>query len=108
MTKMEIVEQLAKARRVEVIVQNTAHAHVLSQDLTDLCQMVYCYVLDYDEDKVVALHDADALDFFIARIVLNQFRSGNSLYHRLIRRPASRTLAPSDLPQIADPDTPHL
>lgn len=92
MTKAEIVETLARERRVERIVQNTAHSRALSQDLRDLCQMVYAYILDYDEDKVVDLWESDALGYFIARIVVNQYRSGNSAYHRLIRHPTVRTV----------------
>lgn len=87
MTKTEIVESLARERRVERIVQNTAHARYLTQDLRDLCQMVYAYILTYDEDKVVDLWQSDALGYFIARIVTNQYRSGNSAYHRRIRHP---------------------
>ena len=87
MTKTEIVESLALERRVESIVQNTAHARVLSQDLRDLCQMVYAYILTYDEDKVVDLWQSDALGYFIARIVTNQYRSSNSAFHRHIRHP---------------------
>ena len=104
MTKAEIVETLARERRVERIVQNTAHARALSQDLRDLCQMVYAYILDYDEDKVVDLWDSDALGYFIARIVINQYRSGNSLFHRLIRHPSIRTVGLS-IPDAIQPRT---
>lgn len=102
MTKVEIVETLARERRVERIVQNTAHARALSQDLRDLCQMVYAYILDYDDDKVVDLWETDALGYFIARIVVNQFISSNSLYHRLIRRPKSSDTPTDVLTRIAD------
>ena len=110
MTRTEIVEKFARERRVEVIVQNTAHAPRLSPDLRDLCQMVYLYLLTYDEDKIVDLHDSDALDYFIARIVVNQFRSSNSLYHRQIRRPLARPTDPANIRilNIKDPDTPHI
>lgn len=105
MTKREIVGLLASERRVERYVQNTAHAHRLSPDLQDLCQMVYVYLLDYDEDKIVDLWESGAIGYFVARIVLNQFRSSNSLYHRTIRRPAARATDPADLPDSPDPDT---
>ena len=105
MTKVEIVEALARERRVERIVQNTAHARALSQDLRDLCQMVYAYILDYDEDKVVDLWESDALGYFIARIVINQYRSNNSYFHRLIRHPTVRTCGLS-LPDALQPHTP--
>lgn len=105
MTKVEIVDTLARERRVERIVQNTAHAPALSQDLRDLCQMVYAYILDYDEDKLVDLWETDALGYFIARIVINQYRSNNSYFHRLIRHPTVRTCGLS-LPDALQPHTP--
>ena len=105
MTKAEIVETLARERRVERIVQNTAHARALSQDLRDLCQMVYAYILDYDEDKVVDLWETDALGYLIARIVINQYRSNNSYFHRLIRHPTVRTCGIS-IPDALQPHTP--
>lgn len=105
MTKAEIVETLARERRVERIVQNTAHARALSQDLRDLCQMVYAYILAYDADKVVDLWETDAIGYFIARIVINQYRSNNSYFHRLIRHPTVRTCGLS-LPDALQPHTP--
>lgn len=84
MTRTEIVEKLARERRVEVIVQNTAHAPRLSPDLRDLCQMVYLVLLSYDEDKIVDLYESDALGYFVARIAVNQFRNPVSSFHRTL------------------------
>ena len=99
MTKMEILDRLARDRRVEVFVLNTAHAAAMSPDLKDLVQMVYLYLADFPEDKLLDLYDCNQLDFFVARIIVNQFRSSNSKYHRTIRRPAARAM---DLAQVAD------
>ena len=86
MTKYEIIEQLAKAGTVEGMVANIAHSP-LTDDLRDLCQMVYVILLEYDADKIVELHDKGQMGFFIARIILNQFRSKHSPWHDLIRKP---------------------
>lgn len=86
MTSYEIIEQLAKAGTVEGMVANIAHSP-LTDDLRDLCQMVYVILLDYDADKIVELHDKGQMGFFIARIILNQFRSKHSPWHDLIRKP---------------------
>ncbi|MCR5071193.1 MAG: hypothetical protein K6A62_04630 [Bacteroidales bacterium] len=102
MTRNEIVDILARERRVERIVQNTAHAHALSQDLRDLCQMVYTYILTYDESKVVDLWESDALGYFIARIVVNQYRSANSAFHRRIRHPMATPVG-LEMPETAQP-----
>lgn len=86
MTSYEIIEQLAKAGTVEGMVANIAHTP-LTDDLRDLCQMVYVILLEYDADKIVELHDKGQMGFFIARIILNQFRSKHSPWHDLIRKP---------------------
>ena len=86
MTKHEIIEQLAKEGKVEAMVANIAHTP-LTDDLRDLCQMVYLILLEYDGDKIAELHDKGQMGFFIARIILNQFRSSHSPWHDLIRKP---------------------
>ena len=98
MNKYEIVEQLARARKVEEMVSNIAHSP-LTDDLRDLCQMVYAYLLEYDDDKIADLHDHNQMGFFIARIVINQFRSKHSPWHDLIRKP--RLLA-TDIDTLTD------
>ena len=85
MTRNEVIEKLAEGRHVERIVQNVAHAKALDADLRDLCQMVYLFLLEYDEDKIVDLWECDALGYFIARIVCNQFRTNKSAFRRAIR-----------------------
>ena len=94
MNKYEIVEQLARARKVEEMVSN-----ILTDDLRDLCQMVYVYLLEYDDDKIADLHEHNQMGFFIARIVINQFRSKHSPWHDLIRKP--RLLA-TDIDTLTD------
>lgn len=86
MTKYEIVEALARERRVETMVQNIAHAP-LGDDLKDLAQMVYIVLLEYDYDKIADLWENRQMDFFIARVILNQYRTGHSPFHDLIRKP---------------------
>ena len=82
---MTIIETLARERRVEALVENIAH-HSLTPDLQDLCQMVYLILLEYDEDKLQDLWRNDQINFFLARVILNQYRSSNSPYHTLFRK----------------------
>ena len=86
MNAREIVERLAYLKRVEEIIRNVAHTSRLAPELQDLAQMIYQALLLYDEDKIVDLWESDAMDFFITRIVLNQYRSVDSpwrdIYHR--------------------------
>lgn len=85
MTKNEIVEILARERRVETMLANIAKQPVAGT-LEDLCQMVYLVLLEYDEAKIADLWENGQINFFIARILLNQYRSSNSPYYKLFRK----------------------
>lgn len=84
-SKETIIETLAKERRVEAMVENIAN-HELTADLKDLCQMVYMILLEYDETKLQDLWENEQINFFLARIIINQYRSSNSPFHYLFRR----------------------
>ena len=89
MTRREIVEQLARERRVETMVENIAK-QPLSAELKDLAQMVYVVLLEYDEDKLADLWNNGEVNFFIARIIINQYRSSSSPFFNLYRKYASK------------------
>ena len=86
MTKREIVEDLAKRKVVEEVCRKAAHLPALTPDLEDLAQNVYVILLEYDEDKIVDLRQSNALGFFIARIIVNQYNSKTSPFYNLFRR----------------------
>lgn len=85
MSKSEIIEEVAKAGMVEHMVQNIAH-HTLDADLKDLAQMVYLILLEYDESKLQDLWENEQMRFFLARIIINQYRSSNSPFHTIYRK----------------------
>ena len=85
MSKSEIIEEVAKAGMVEQMVQNIAH-HTLDADLKDLAQMVYLILLEYDETKLQDLWENEQMGFFLARIIINQYRSSNSPFHTIYRK----------------------
>ena len=85
MSKSEIIEEVAKAEMVEHMVQNIAH-HTLDADLKDLAQMVYLILLEYDESKLQDLWINEQMGFFLARIIINQYRSSNSPFHTIYRK----------------------
>ena len=89
---MHIIETLAKEKRVEELVENIAH-HTLTPDLMDLCQMVYLVLLEYDETKLLDLWQHNQINFFLARVILNQYRSSNSPYHTLFRKFQERSVS---------------
>lgn len=67
------------------MVENIAHSP-LTADLKDLVQMVYVILLEYDEDKIIDLWEHDQIGFFIARIIINQYRSSSSPFYASIRK----------------------
>ena len=85
MSKSEIIEEVDKAGRVEHMVQNIAH-HALEDDLKDRAQMVYLILLEYDETKLQDLWENEQIEFFLARIIINQYRSSNSPFHTIYRK----------------------
>ena len=95
MNKQTIIETLAKEKRVEALVENIAH-HSLTADLKDLCQMVYLILLEYDESKLQDLWENDQMNFFLARIILNQYRSSNSPFHSIYRKYQERSISIGD------------
>ena len=90
---MRIIEALAKEKRVEALVENIAH-HALTPDLEDLCQMVYLILLEYDDNEIQDLWRNDhQMDFFLVRIIINQYRSCNSPFHYLFRKFQERSIS---------------
>lgn len=87
MNKAEIIEVIAQERMVETMVQNIAHQALSDNaDLSDLCQMVYLILLEYDEDKLQDLWEHHQIRFFLARIIVNQYRSSYSPFHVTYRK----------------------
>ena len=99
MDKVAIIDRLARERRVEAMVENIAK-QPLSADLKDLAQMVYLILLEYDEDKLIDLWEHNQINFFIVRIILNQYRSSNSPFHKLFRKYGKRT---EDITEFREP-----
>lgn len=80
----DIVEALARERRVETIVQNIARRS-LTPELRDLCQDIYRILLTYDAARLGDLYEHGETGFLIARIAMNQYRSSTSPFHRTYR-----------------------
>lgn len=85
MDRYEIVNEIANGKVVETMVSNIAHQS-LTADLKDLVQMVYLILLEYDEKKLQDLWENQQMPFFLARVIINQFRSSNSPYHTIFRK----------------------
>lgn len=81
-----IIGTLAAESRVEFIVRSIAHTDNLAGELSDLCQEIYCILLDYPADKIVDLWDTDCMPFFLVRIIKNQLRSRTSRFYYIYRK----------------------
>lgn len=86
MTSAEIIGEIAAERVVERMLKGIAGVDILSPSLQDLSQMVYLALLEYDEEKIVGLWQRNEMQFFISRILENNYHSQNSRYHYCIRR----------------------
>lgn len=54
--------------------------------------MVYMILLEYDEAKLQDLWENDQMNFFLVRIILNQYRSSNSPFHTIFRKFQERSV----------------
>lgn len=91
MTKREIIERLAADQTVEQMVENIVRRHITG-DLKDLCQMIYLFLLEYDEAKLVDIWEKGAIGFFIVRIIKNQYCLPSSRFLRAYRFFGRRTV----------------
>lgn len=91
MDKNNLISIMAGQRMVEGIVCNIAHVSFLTADLCDLCQEVYLALMECDGNMLADLWRNDAMRYFIARIVLNQYKSVTSPFYAKIRRFRRRT-----------------
>lgn len=82
--KYEIVDALARGRVVERMVRRIVGRQL--DDLEDLAQMVYVILLEYDEDKIIDLEEHNQMRFFIARVIMNQYRSTSSPFYYIFRK----------------------
>ena len=98
---MEIVEALAKERRVEAMLAKIAK-RPCTGSLADLAQEVYLVLMTYDEDKIRDLHEHGQMNFFIARILLNQYNSSNSPFHYTYRLPRLRSREVKETDLVTD------
>lgn len=80
-TNQEIVEYLYKEGIVRKFIENTTKTNMkFNQHLFDFEQDVYLIVLEMDNTKLNDLFNKNELNFYIARIIVNQIKSTTSPY----------------------------
>lgn len=81
MTKIEIIEQFAKERKIEKYTLYLQHTRDTKDDLS---QLIYLYLLDMDEVLFFDLLYREKLDPYIKRMISIQNSSKNSKHYRSI------------------------
>lgn len=83
-SKYDIINELATQRKVEQFVSNTAKTN--APELNDLAQDIYLALLEYDDEKIEGMYQRNELDFFIARMIVNQYISTSSPFYTKYRK----------------------
>lgn len=84
-TNAEIVEILARDRRVEKIIERVAGHDTRTADLADLSQMVYLTLLELPDGLLQDLFENGQENHYIVRVIKNQYFQDRQWY-RLIRK----------------------
>lgn len=80
MDKNKIINQLAKDKALETIINNVAH-NLPDNHKQDLAQDLYLDLLNKPDDLIINLYNANQLNFFLARMVTNSIYSTTSRYY---------------------------
>ena len=95
-----IVGTIAESRMVEVLIQSVTHHPAIAGDLKDLAQIIYFALLQTDVARLEQLTTSGEMQFYIVRMIQNQYFSNRSPFYAEIRRFRDRTSEIS--PQISD------
>ena len=88
-TAREIVEVLARERRVETLCENVCRR----RGLEDLAQLVYMYLLDSPDALLSDLYENGQINFYIVRMIKNQYFKPRTKYYNEIVKFAARSVA---------------
>ncbi len=94
MTRNEVVNEIAKKRIVETIVNRVTSSGTTAQDpssISDLIQDIYLSLLE--DDKIVGIYEQGHENFYIARIVTNNICSSSSRYYRNYLLPLKKNVS---------------
>lgn len=81
MTKQQIIEYLAKNKKVEGMF-TALNLNIEDADYKDLIQDLYLDLLNKDETLLQQLYNKDEFDYFIYRMISNNVRSKTSPFYK--------------------------
>lgn len=100
-TKEKIIEQLAKDRVIEEILDNIVKGH--KEDWhEDIVQDLYLNLLEKPEELLQHLYKTNALKFFLTRMILNNVQSFNGPSRNYIKWEMLKS--ENGIPEIIDED----
>lgn len=76
--KYDIVEQVARERRVERIIENICRSD--APEMADFAQMIYLALLTKDDSVIERLWDSGKIDYYIVAMVQRQWNTGHSAF----------------------------
>ena len=88
-TAREIVEALAREKRVEALCENVCRR----RGLDDLAQLVYVYLLECPDALLSDLYENGQINFYIVRMIKNQYYKPRTKYYNDIVKFAARSVA---------------
>lgn len=94
MDKMEMIGEIARKRMVESTVKDMVRKP-LDASMKDLCQTVYVYLMEMDEDTLQRLWDGGMMKRYIIRVSYIQLRWHRTQFDKEIRQ-FSRMTVPLD------------
>jgi hypothetical protein len=78
-----MLNKIANERLVEDICKNIG---VAEKYMDDFVQEMYLILLEYDQNKLQEIYDKGQLNFFLTRIIKNQWCSKTSTFYRTYRK----------------------
>lgn len=78
-----MLNKIANERLVEEICKNLG---VSPKYMDDLVQEIYLILLEYDQEKLQSIYDKGQFNFFLTRIIKNQYFSNTSPFFKKYRK----------------------
>ena len=91
MTKREIITEMARTQEVERLVQAITR-RPLDATTRDLAQMVYVYLLEFPEERLLDLYQCRQLHYFTGRIIAQQWYGKRSTFNHALRVFSARSV----------------
>lgn len=80
---MTVKEKIINEGRIEEICRNLM---IPKQDREDLVQEIALVLLEYDDEKIEMMYERNEINFFLTRIIKNNYYSVTSPFYRKFKK----------------------